>query len=773
MKNPLRKRLLRELKSEIGKYIAIFFFMAGIIGLVSGFLVADNSMTIAYNDSFEKYNIEDGNFELAMEAEHSLISKLEEAEVFIYENYYIEENVSGKIGGNEKNTIATKMTSDTGDDSDSSTLRIYKNRTEVDLPCVMEGKLPERSTEIAIDRMYADNNGYKVGDVLYIADQECQITGLVALSDYSALFSSNSDMMFDAIKFGVAVMTEEGFKSFGDNHLHYNYSWTYNNAPRDDIEAKEMSENFLEVINKNALIVNYVPAYINQAIHFTGNDMGSDKIMISTFLYIVIIIISFVFAVTTSNTISKEASIIGTLRASGYRRVELICHYMTMPMLVVLVAAIVGNVLGYSCLKDFFASMYYGSYSLPTFVTVWNADAFVRTTIIPMAMLFLINLLILMRKLQLSPLQFLRRDLSRKKNRKALKLNDRLKLFSRFRIRIIFQNLSNYLTLFFGVIFANFIMMFGLFFSPMLEHYSDEITSNMICDYQYLLKSQVETDMDNAEKFHAKTLKTLPWKQYAAEDISLYGIEENSAYLKLAFQGKEVYITNGYAAKYHLKVGDEIVLKESYGDQNYTFKIQGIYDYPSSMAIFMDKSAMNEIFGENIDYFNGYFSNQKLTDIDDKYIAATITKEDLTKVSRQLKVSMGDMMGLFTGFGLIMSMLIIYLLSKLIIEKNAQSISMVKILGFTDREINRLYITSTTLVFMVSLIISIPICNLILENLIVIIFADIPGWLPYYLGKMVVPEILLLSLICYLLVLLFQMNRIRKIPKSNALKNQE
>ena len=38
--------------------------MAGSIGLISGFLVADGSMIKAYNDSFDKYNIEDGHFRL-------------------------------------------------------------------------------------------------------------------------------------------------------------------------------------------------------------------------------------------------------------------------------------------------------------------------------------------------------------------------------------------------------------------------------------------------------------------------------------------------------------------------------------------------------------------------------------------------------------------------------------------------------------------------------------------------------------------------------------
>ena len=53
MKSPLRKRLPRELKSEIGKYLIVFILMVTTIGFVSGFLVADGSMLIAYNESLE------------------------------------------------------------------------------------------------------------------------------------------------------------------------------------------------------------------------------------------------------------------------------------------------------------------------------------------------------------------------------------------------------------------------------------------------------------------------------------------------------------------------------------------------------------------------------------------------------------------------------------------------------------------------------------------------------------------------------------------------
>ncbi len=40
----------------------------------------------------------------------------------------------------------------------------------------------------------------------------------------------------------------------------------------------------------------------------------------------------------------------------------------------------------------------------------------------------------------------------------------------------------------------------------------------------------------------------------------------------------------------------------------------------------MDSKKFNETFDKDEDYFNGYFSNEEITDIDSKYIATTITK---------------------------------------------------------------------------------------------------------------------------------------------------
>ena len=108
-------------------------------------------------------------------------------------------------------------------------------------------------------------------------------------------------------------------------------------------DLKESSE---EDVAKEVTLEEFVPRYTNQAIIFTGDDMGGDRSMMIVLLYIIIVIMAFVFAITTSNTIRKEANVIGTLRASGYTRGELIRHYMAAPVFVTFIGAIIGNIIG-------------------------------------------------------------------------------------------------------------------------------------------------------------------------------------------------------------------------------------------------------------------------------------------------------------------------------------------------------------------------------------------------------------------------------------------
>lgn len=841
MKNPLTKRLPRELAKDATKYIAIFIMMVLLIAVCSGMRVGNESLKAAYYESFELYSTEDGHitFDKALpdELKESFESQMA---MRLYGNMYFDED-----------------TSETG-----ATVRVYKQSDELNKPCLLSGELPSRDNEIAIDRVFAKNNGIAVGDTITLNGKSLEMTGFIALPNYSTLFENNTDSMFDSINFSVAVMTDSGFDSVGSKNINYNYAWLYNEPCVDDIEAAERSDKFLELledeltdydeaivrkqvdeltdrlekaseeyaslymttgqkpskdelsaelddflfgiieeavnaeingeeyempedeafedeIDKTEIIAveNYVPRYLNQAITFSIEDIGGDEAGAMVMCYMMIVIIAFIFAVTISNTIVSESGVIGTLRASGYTKGELIRHYMILPIIVTLAAAVVGNVIGYTAMKDVMVDLYRNSYSLTTYKTIWDLSAFLLSTVVPIVLMLLINLTVLVSKLELSPLKFLRHDLKKNRNKKAMRLNTKIPFKTRFSLRIFFTNLPGYIVMIVGILFGAVLISFGDMFPRMLDSYKEIITRDMISEYQYVLYDWEEADevTDIQAEKYASSSFDYSKEGFLTDSLTVYGIEKDSRYIHKEIPEGKVLISTGISEKFGLNVGDTIRLDEKYKrDSSYEIEIGGIYDYQSSLAIFMNIDDYNRTFGEKQGYFTGYFSDSELTELDEDDVAAVITASDYTKLSDQLTVSMSGMMDIFKWFGAMFFVIVVYVLCKQVIERNFQSIAMTKILGFRNGEIGSLYIASTTIAVVFGLIISIPFIDIAMRAVFKgYLYTMMTGYIPYVMSPMTYIVTVSTGIICFAVVALLQMRKVSRVSKSEALKNVE
>lgn len=785
--NPLIKRIPKELIGDWKKYLIVFAFLVLTIGFVSGMYVANESMMKAADESVTKYEREDGHFEWSEKADSDLIKDVESGEqvdmsaitgkeeedasdvpVIIYENFFRNEKEDNNNDGKNDGTV-----------------RVFAKTDNINLACVLDGRLPENENEIAVDRMHADNVDMKVGDTIRVGGEKFEVVGLIAYVNYSTLHEKTTDLIFDAIKFDVAMVTDEGFDRLGES-IHYAYAWKYKDAPADEKEEKALSDDFRKVLAAQTMLhgnelKDYVPSYGNPAINFATDDMGSDMSMGGVILDILIIIIAFIFGVTISNTISKESSTIGTLRASGYTRGELVRHYLSMPVIVTFLAAIVGNILGYTVFKNVVVGMYYNSYSLPTYETVWNPDAFVKTTVVPIILMFVVNLIVIVRMLRHTPLQFLRHDLKKSKRKKAIRL-PHWKFMSRFRVRIMFQNISNYLILFVGICFIMVMLAMAVGMPDTLTYYQKHASNLMFTKYQYVLKtyqnadgSIVTTDNKDAENFAMKSL--VKRSDALDEEISTYGVVDDSQYIKISdlesLEKNEVYISNSYADKYGIVIGDTIKLEEKYTDDTYNFKVCGIYDKCQSIAVFMPIDQYREVFDLDDDAFSGFFSDAKITDIDSDMIASTITKRDITKMCDQLDLSMGSYMQYFQVLCILLSMAMIYLLTKLIIEKNENAISMTKILGYENREIASLYLLSTTIVMLVIDVLTVAVGVWVMNFAWKEILMTYSGWFSFHMETISYVKMFAFVLIGYVIVMILDFQRIKKIPMDQALKNVE
>ena len=785
--NPLIKRIPKELIGDWKKYLIVFAFLVLTIGFVSGMYVANESMMKAADESVTKYDREDGHFEWSEKADTDLIKDVESGEqvdmsaitgkeeedasdvpVIIYENFFRNEKEDNNNDGKNDGTV-----------------RVFAKTDNINLACVLDGRLPENENEIAVDRMHADNVDMKVGDTIRVDGEKFEVVGLIAYVNYSTLHEKTTDLMFDAIKFDVAMVTDEGFDRLGES-IHYAYAWKYKDAPADEKEEQALSDDFRKVLAAQTMLhgnelKDYVPSYGNPAINFATDDMGSDMSMGGVILDILIIIIAFIFGVTISNTITKESSTIGTLRAAGYTRGELVRDYLSMPVIVTFLAAIVGNILGYTVFKNVVVGMYYNSYSLPTYETVWNPDAFVKTTVVPIILMFVVNLIVIVRLLRHTPLQFLRHDLKKSKRKKAIRV-PHWTVMPRFRVRIRVQNISIYLMLFVGICFIMVMLAMAVGMPDTLTYYQKHASNLMFTKYQYVLKtyqnadgSIVTTDNEDAENFAMKSL--VKRSDALDEEISTYGVVDDSRYIEISdlesLEKNEVYISNSYADKYGIAIGDTIKLEEKYTDDTYNFKVCGIYEKCQSIAVFMPISQYRKVFDLDDDAFSGFFSDSKITDIDSDMIASTITKRDITKMCDQLDHSMGSYMQYFQVLCILLSMAMIYLLTKLIIEKNENAISMTKILGYENREIASLYLLSTTIVMLVINVLTVAVGVWVMNLAWKEILMTYSGWFSFHMETISYVKMFAFVLIGYVIVMILDFQRIKKIPMDQALKNVE
>ena len=746
MRNPLHKSLKKEFLRNRSRYISLSLVLILMIGVVTGFLsVAYSAKELLIKDQISS-KVEDGQLALRDRMDVKTKTKLEALGLKVYEQFYTEQSVS-------RDTM----------------VRVYRKRFDINRATLHEGRMPNKQTEIALDRLFALKNGYNIRDTIRMSGKSMTITGLISVPDYTSLIQKNSDMMMDPIHFGIAIVTDTGFQTLSTDRIVYSYSYYLDDRELNDFQKQKRADDIQEIcIREGAVLENLLTAQMNQAISFLPNDMGSDIPMFQTLLYIILMILAFIFVVISQTMIEEQASVIGTLLASGYTRRELLQHYMMLPTILIIVSAGIGNLIGYTLFPNLFTDMYYSNYCLPplSIQPVW--EALLSTTVMPFIFMMLILYVLLKRRLRLSPLRFLRKDLRRHRQRRYIPLHGS-SFFQRFRIRIILQNKGSYLVLFLGIIFASFLLMFALILTPSMEQYIRNLEADTRCDYQYLLKAPVQAD---GEKVTLTSLKAYYVGGDLDLDVTLYGLGPNSGYytdMTLSSDPKSIVISSDFASKMSLQVGDAITLRNPYRDKAYSFTIQDIYPYNAGFSAYMPRNQLNQLLHEDHTYFNGYLSNQPL-DIEEAYVQSVVTRSDLVKINEQMTQAFSQLLPVLTSVSIAIYLVVLYILTRLVTDRNAISMSFLKVMGYTAKEIRSLYLHATTLVVLASLTAALPLCNIALRYLMKFAFMKFTGNLSVYIPGYVYFLVFVTGGVAYLFIKALLTRRIEQMELGYALK---
>jgi Predicted permease. len=381
-----------------------------------------------------------------------------------------------------------------------------------------------------------------------------------------------------------------------------------------------------------------------------------------------------------------------------------------------------------------------------------------------------VNYLVVNRKLSEPVLTLIRNE--QKQNRISnVQLGD-LKFIARFQIRQFLRELRSSLTVVFGMFIALLILMLGVDCYVLCHNISVKNKSDTKYQYMYTYKYPTKTVPKGGEACYAETLK----KEVLGYDldVTLLGINKHNKYFdfKVAHGRNKVAISNSVATKYQLSVGQKIVLTDEANDVDYAFTVDKIVPYSVGLYVFMDINSMRKLFGQEANYYNIVLSDEALN-IDNGRLYSTTTKEDISKGADVFVNNMYSLVMTMIVAAIIIFIVVMYLMMKVMIDRSALNISLMKIFGYGDKEIKKLYLDGNTILVVISAVVSIPLAKKAMDSLYPYLVSNVSCGLDIGFPPQLYAEIYIGVVICYLVINRMLVGRLKKMLPAQVLKNRE
>nr|WP_320025396.1 FtsX-like permease family protein [uncultured Acetobacterium sp.] len=482
-------------------------------------------------------------------------------------------------------------------------------------------------------------------------------------------------------------------------------------------EFKSQVTNF---INENmdyqyVNLITFLEAGDNQRITSCKSDAAINKNSALIAGVIIISLIAYMISVFVIHAIDKESAVIGALYSMGYVKKEVLRHFMILPILIVTAAAMLGTGLGFVLIgENIKENVAY--YSYPGYSMVFPPYLLIYGVLLPILIAFLVNYIVINSKLSMAPLKLLRRE---KKQHQLANIDlKEMGFINRYRIRQLLREIRGNITMFWGLLIAILLMVFGFSIYGSVSAYVNNVASDVEYNYLYLLKYPMETAPNDATKAYTESLTADLDLTGGEMDVTIQGIDDENPYFDFSLDGEknEVIISDSVANKFGYKVGDEITLSDNLEDRNYNFRVKEVVNFASGLYIFMDIKDMRELFGQEDDYYNTLMSDHEL-DVEAGRIATVITVDKMVAAARQMFTMMYGLVITILGASVLLFAIVMYLLVKMMIDKSTFSISLIKVFGYNEREIKKLYLGTTFYTVALSTLIAIPVSKMIINQI--------------------------------------------------------
>lgn len=600
-----------------------------------------------------------------------------------------------------------------------------------------------------VDNFYAEKNNLNVGDTIKIQYDsfilEEKILGLINVPDHIYDVKDESELVPNRNVFGFVYLSyneipenyiksmvmenlqindekliDQYIKDFNyKNYIPYNYIMV-------DVDSKDNVNNVKNDIEdnvKDALAIIKIEDTSSYLMYQGEIDEGASYVGIFSGLFLFIALLSVI--TTMTRVVKKQKLQIGTLKALGFKNYKISLHYISYGFLVSLIASIFGIFLGRFFIGNVFLGLEMSFFEVPNGVPIVNKFSYIVALAVVLVVSF-ITYLTCRKELKKIPAESLRKELPKVKNgslnitTKGLFKN--LSFSSKWNLRDIIRNKFRTITGVVGIVGCCTLIVcaFGMLNSM---NYFIKLQFEDLYNFDYKLTLKENLDNENLLKLE---------EIYGDSTSETFGIEikdkngerkSNTIFVTDAkdlvrFQDKNdkfinidshdgIYITNKLALNEGYKIGDVIVW-HIYGDQTYyESKIVGFNKDPQNQNITMTRQYLESL---NIKYKpDSLYTNYDLKNI--KQVGNVELIQDISSLKESMESmlsTMKKMIMLIICFAILLGAIIIYNMGILSYSEKQYQFSTLKVLGFKDKKIRKIFVQQNIWITFLSILIGLP-----------------------------------------------------------------
>lgn len=725
----LKKKMFRDIKQNLSQFITIFLMVLIGVMVYVGIEAYMDGMTSAADNFYKNNNIQDLN----------VMGNLSDKDLDKIKSL---DNVKDA----EKKLVVNAIDKD---DKDKTYLLSFIDSNNISKFHIMDGEKFDVNKKGAwVDNFYAEKNNLKVGDKIKIKydtfSLEEKILGLINVPDHIYDVKDESELVPNRENFGFVYLSvneipesyikdlvmkemkitdEKIFDKYVTNfnykeYIPYNYIMVDVNKKKNVTSVKEDIED--KVSNAKAIVK--IEDTLSYQRYQGEIDEGASYVGIFSGLFLFIAMLSVI--TTMTRVVKKQKLQIGTMKALGIKNSKIVMHYVGYGFFVSLAAAIFGIILGKYFIGTFFLNMEMDYFEVPNGVPVVKPLSYLVALLVVMIVSF-ITYLTCHKELSKKPAEALRNEVP---NVKVSSLNlstkgmfKKLNFSSKWNLRDILRNKFRTLTAVVGIVGCCMLIVcaFGMLNSM---NYFIKLQFDDLYNFNYKLslketikddELKVLTDKYGDNTSETLTIETKIGKEREANTIFVTNAgnlvrfqNENGEFIKVN-KNNGVYVTRKLANQKNLKVGDTIKWHIYGVNKYYESKIVGLTKDPQVQNLTMTKEYLESL---DIDYKpDSLYTNTDLKGIKDiKNVSLVQDINELKNSLESMLSMMKSMIMLIIVFAIGLGAIIIYNMGILSYSEKQYQFATLKVLGFSDKKIRKIFVQQNNWITVLSIIIGLP-----------------------------------------------------------------